>query len=232
MTADSPRQLVFDLAVRPALGVEDFLVGPSNMAAVALIDQWPDWPLRSAMVVGPADSGKSHLADVWRVRSGAEVIVGGALSETELPRLMSAPALVIADIDRGVGCETSMFHLLNIAREGRTSLLLTARTAPGELTIGLPDLRSRLRALPVAVIAHPDEAMLRAVLVKLFADRQLPVEPSVVETLASHMERTMAAANRLVADIDRMSLATRRKVTRALAHDVLARAGESGRSEE
>lgn len=232
MTTDPPRQLVLDLGVRPALGVEDFMVGQSNLAALALIDQWPDWPVGSAMVVGATGSGKTHLANVWRVRSGALSISAATLAEDEMTTLVDAPALVVEDIDQGIGCETSLFHLLNLARQQRTSLLLTARCAPGELEVTLPDLRSRLRALPLAVIEPPDEGMLRGVLVKLFADRQLAVEPAVVETLASHMERTMAAATRLVDEIDRLSLASRRKVTRALAHEVLSRGSADAQDDE
>ena len=149
MTA-TPRQLVLDLAHRQALGEEDFLVSSSNAAAVELIDHWPDWPHPASVVVGPEGSGKSHLANVWRLRSSAPSRSPAAeLADAFVAALPERSALVVEDLDRGIGDEHALFHLLNRARESKLSVLLTSRSAPGDLSVGLPDLRSRLRALPV-----------------------------------------------------------------------------------
>ena len=216
-----PSQLVLDLGHRAALGAEDFLVGSSNQAAVALIDCWPDWPGPSALVVGPPRSGKSHLAHVWQARSGADIVAASALAEADVARLAVTGALVVEDVDRGIGCERTLFHLLNLAREHRQSLLITSGVAAGELAVTLPDLRSRLRASVMVAIERPDDGLLGAVLVKHFADRQLAVEPPVIAWLVGNMERTMAAAAGIVDDIDRLALARRRKVTRMLAAEAL-----------
>jgi chromosomal replication initiation ATPase DnaA len=226
MTA-APRQLVFDLAHRQALGVEDFLVSSSNDAAVEMVDRWPDWPHPAAIVAGPQGSGKSHLANVWRLRSGAGVVTAAALSDARVAALEPGETLVVEDLDRGSADEKVLFHLLNRARESKLSVLLTSRTPPGEQEFRVPDLRSRLRALPIVQVQPPDEALLKAVLVKLFADRQLNVEPPVIDYLSLRMERSMAAASRIVAAIDRLALATHRKVTRPLAAEALASLGES-----
>jgi chromosomal replication initiation ATPase DnaA len=226
---DEPRQFVLDLPHRPAFGAEDFLVSAANKAAVALVDRWPDWPLASSLVVGPPGSGKTHLAHVWRLKSGANVLAASAVGEAAVTVLQTARALVIENIDRGVADEPMLFHLLNLAREQAFSLLLTSACPPGELRIALPDLRSRLRALPMVAIDAPDDIILKAVLVKLFADRQLVVEPHVVEHVALHMDRSMAAAGRIVAEIDRRALALHRKVTRSLAAEALAALRVEGR---
>ena len=220
-----PSQLVLDLGHRAALGAEDFLVGTSNAAAVALVDRWPDWAHWAAVVQGPAGSGKTHLASVWRARSGADAIAASELSETAPARLEAARALVVEDVDRALADERLLFHLLNIAREQRLSILVTSRADPGDIPIGLPDLRSSLRALPLARIEPPDDTLLKGVLIKLFADRQLEIEPHVVEHLARHMERSMAMAGRVVAAADRLALAMQRRVTRAVAAQALAAAG-------
>lgn len=223
-------QFVFDWGARPALGAEDFLVGASNAAAVALVDRWPDWSMSSALVVGPPQSGKSHLAHVWELRSEAVMLSAADLGEARVPELMGRPAVVVEDIDRGIASEQALFHLLNLAREQRTSLLLTSRIPAGELTVALPDLRSRLRALAMTEIGTPDQTLLTAVLVKLLADRQITVGPVVVHYLARELERSFAAAAGLVEVIDRLSLAQRRPVTRALAAEALGalRAAERG----
>jgi len=226
MTA-APRQLVFDLAHRQALGAEDFLVSSSNAAAVDMIDRWPRWPHPASLVVGPQGSGKSHLANVWRLRSGAGVVSAAALDDATVAGLADGSALVVEDIDRSIGDEKALFHLLNRARESKLSILLASRIPPGEQEFRIPDLRSRLRALPMVEVQPPDEALLKAVLVKLFDDRQLSVEPQVIDYLSLRMERSMAAASRIVAAVDRLALATHRKVTRPLAAEALAGLGES-----
>lgn len=225
-------QFVFDWGTRPALEAEDFLVGPSNAAAVALVDRWPDWAMASALVVGPPQSGKSHLAHVWQLRSEAAMLAAAELDEMHIPELMGRPAVVVEDIDRGIASEQALFHLLNLAREQRTSLLLTSRMPAGELTISLPDLRSRLRALAMTEIEAPDQTLLTALLVKLLTDRQITAAPAVVHYLARELDRSFAAAARLVEVLDRLSLAQRRPVTRTLAGEALAELREAEKSEK
>ncbi len=217
----APRQLVLDLSLRSALGMEDFFVSESNRAAVELIDRWPDWPHWAALVVGPQGSGKSHLGHVWQTASGASAVAAADLDESTIAMLERDRALLVEDIDRGIADDRILFHLLNLAREHKLTILMTSRQAPGEMSIELPDLRSRLRAVPLIAIAPPDETLLKAVLVKLFADRQLSVEPHVVNFIALRLERSLAAANAIVERLDREALATRRRVTRALAADVM-----------
>jgi chromosomal replication initiation ATPase DnaA len=217
-----PDQLVLELPHRQALGAEDFLVSTSNAAAIALVDRWPSWGYPAALVVGPRGAGKTHLAHVWRLKSGAPCVAGPSLGEEAVAEIERTRALIVEDIDRGIACERTLFHILNLARESGYSVLLTSRAAPGAFTIDLPDLRSRVRALPLISLGAPDEGLLKAVLVKLFADRQLAVEPHVVSYLALHIERSMEAANRVVAAADRLSLAKQRKVTRTVAGEALA----------
>ena len=219
MTA-TPSQLVLDLAHHPALEAEDFLVSRSNQAAADFIDRWPDWPSASAVVVAPARAGKTHLANVWRLKSGAARLEARGICEADMVRLSGA--LLIEDLHAGIGDERVLFHLINLTREERMSLLITSRVPPSELSVALPDLRSRLRALPVVAIEPPDEALLKAVLVKHFADRQLAVEPHVIGYIALHMEQSMEAAATVVAEIDAAALSSQRRITRSLVQQVLA----------
>jgi chromosomal replication initiation ATPase DnaA len=217
----APGQLVLDLPHRPALGAEDFLISRSNQSAADVIDRWPHWQQASVMVVAPARAGKTHLANVWRLKSGAARLDAASVCEADVAKARGA--LLVEDLHAGIGDERVLFHLLNLVREHKLSMLLTSRAPPGELPVSLPDLRSRLRALPLVTIAPPDEALLKAVLVKQFADRQLAVEPHVVSHIALHMEQSMEAAATIVAEIDRAAMAMHRKVTRALAAEILAR---------
>ena len=157
-------QLILDLAQRPALGADDFLISGSNRAAASMVDRWPDWPHASTLVVAPARAGKTHLANVWRLKSAGEAtLLASTLDEATVTLFQRSKALVIEDLDRGIGHERVLFHLLNLAREHKTHLLLTSARLPGDLDVELPDLRSRLRALPVIGIENPDADLLRSV---------------------------------------------------------------------
>ena len=221
MKTQPPQQLTFDLPHRPALGAEDFLLSENNRGAVAMIDRWPDWPHPVVVLSGPPGSGKSHLAHVWQLRSRAACVAADALGEDTLAARAAQDCMVVEDVDRGVRDQRAMFHLLNLAREHRFQVLVTARTEPGDWNLTLPDLRSRLRQATLARIEAPDDGLLRAVLVKLFADRQLTIDPQVVAQIGLRMERSMEAAVRLVAEIDRRALQTHRKVSRALVAEVM-----------
>lgn len=217
----APAQLTLDLPHRPARGAEDFLVSASNEAALAVVEAWPEWSHRAILVWGPERSGKSHLANVWSALSGATTVQAVSLNERTIATLEQDRTLVIEDIDQGIADERILFHLLNVAREKTGSIFLTARCAPGQIEISLPDLRSRLRALPLVKIEPPDDALLKGLLVKLFTDRQLAVEPHVVNYIALHMIRSTEVAARVVDAADRLSLAQRRKVTRTVAQHAL-----------
>jgi chromosomal replication initiation ATPase DnaA len=217
-------QLSLELAPRPAQGREDFLVAPANAQAVAWIDRWPDWPAPALVVVGPEGSGKSHLVQVFAARTAARVVMGGSLAAHDPPDLVRAPALAIEDADRQAP-ERPLLHLLNLAAETGVRVLLTARTAPARWSVALPDLRSRLLALPVAAIEPPDDALLAALLAKLFADRQLRVGAEALAYLAGRIERSFKAAAEVVARADARALAAKRNVSIALLREVIGEPG-------
>ena len=216
-----PRQLPLALGFCERFGREDFLAGPSNAAALALIERWPDWPSRAVALVGPDGAGKSHLAAIWAKAAGARSIASHAILADGVPTALTTGALVVEDLRDGVCEEAALFHLLNLAREQGDFLLITARAAPGALTVRLRDLASRLRALPVVTLAPPDDVLLRAVLVKLFADRQLGVDDELIGYLATRIERSFAAARAIVAELDREALRQKREVNRKLAAELL-----------
>jgi chromosomal replication initiation ATPase DnaA len=220
---DTPRQLAFELDPKENFSREDFLRGAGNAAALDLVESWPSWPARTIALVGPEGSGKSHLAAIWATAADGRRLAGDALDEAAVPAALSTGALVLerAGVDLHDVDERALFHLLNLAQEQRAFLLLTARTPPSGWPIRLPDLASRLRALPVVSLAAPDDAMLRAVLVKLFADRQLAVDDGLVSYLMARIERSFAAARAVVAELDREALRRQRPVTKVLASEIL-----------
>ncbi len=225
MATAAPRQLALALAHSESFAREDFLSGPSNAAALKLIQSFPDWPARTVALIGPEGSGKSHLAAIWAADAGARFLAARALTAESLPAAFATGALVVEDVS-GHGCdERALFHLLNLAREEDAFVLLTARSAPAGWKVALRDLASRLKALPVVTLAPPDDELLRAVLIKLFADRQAKVDEGLVAFVANRIERSFAAARVVVERLDHEAMRQQRPLTRALAAELL-RSGE------
>jgi chromosomal replication initiation ATPase DnaA len=218
-----PRQLALALEHAESYGREDFLVGDGNEAPFRLVCSWPDWPANALALVGPEGSGKTHLAMIWAAMAGARTIAAHAIRDADVPSALATGALVVEDAGADAD-DRALFHLINLAREDKASLLFTARSAPAAWPVAIPDLRSRLRALPVATLQAPDDAMLRAVIVKLAMDRQLALDESVVGFIATRIERSFAAARAAVIALDNEALRQRRAPTRALAAEVLRRA--------
>lgn len=213
-------QLPLDLGHRPALDRADFVVAPCNETAITWLDRWPAWPAPALALHGPAGSGKTHLAHVWQARSSARAIDPKTLTTDRLPVLLgNAVTAIVDDADRAA--EEPLLHLYNLIAERSGHLLVIAQEPPARWSIGLADLRSRLLACPAVAVASPDEALVSALLVKLFADRQLVVGKEVVAYLVLHLERSFRAVQHAVMALDAAALAEHRRVTVPLARRVL-----------
>lgn len=214
-----PEQLLLPLPVRRLRGRADFFVSPANERALARIEDWTTWPDQRLILSGPTSSGKSHLAAIWA--ASAEAGTHNAQDLTDLPP--DGPFL-IEDVDKIAGDaarEEALFHLWN----RRHPLLLTGTGSPARWGIALPDLTSRLLSMEHVALDVPDDRLLAAVLVKHFEERQLIVTPTVITQMTRHMERSLCAAERLVAELDRESLRLKRRITSQLVSEVLRKHG-------
>jgi chromosomal replication initiation ATPase DnaA len=217
------RQLVFDLPAQENLTRADFVTSPANALALAAIDAWPTWPGGKLLLIGPQGAGKTHLAAIWAQATGAVTLAADCLAGRDLAPLAESRAVAVENAEAVAGnmaAEEALFHLHNmVTRQGH--LLVTARTPPRDWGLHLPDLLSRMQATALTRLEPPDDALLLALLAKLFADRQLAVPPALLPWLVARMPRTFAAARSIVAALDARSLAEARPITLRLAADIL-----------
>jgi len=216
----APRQLLLALDHSVSFAREDFLRGPPNVAAFNLIERWPDWPDRIVALVGPQGSGKSHLATIWAEATGARVLSAKLLSHTDLPAAFATGALVLEDLEFEGLDERALFHFLNLAREHAAYVLVTSRSPLTSFPVVVRDLASRMRSVPSVALATPDDALLRALIIKLAVDRQIAVDESLVSFLANRIERSFVAAHQAVRRLDEEAMRRHRPVTRALAAEL------------
>lgn len=217
---ETPRQLPLDLGHTPGFSRDDLVVSQANAQAVALVDRWPDWPAPVVVLAGPAGAGKTHLASIWRNMSAAVTLKGTDI-ETHLPTLDATRPVLIDDADLGPLDQNGLFHLINQIRGAGSFLLLTARRFPSAWGVTLPDLASRLKAAATVEIDEPDDLLLAGVITKLFADRQVEVDPAVVQYLVRRIERSLSTAMSVVERLDQAGLEQKTRITRALAGEIL-----------
>jgi chromosomal replication initiation ATPase DnaA len=223
----SGEQLPLGLPHRPAYDRSKFIVAPANAEALGWIERWPNWPAPTLILSGPAGAGKSHLARIWRARAGARAIAPAALEAAALPVLLGEAKAALVD-GADTASEQRLFHLVNMMAEREGHLLLVAREPPARWEVALADLRSRLLAAPTTAIAPPDEALLAALLVKLFDDRGLIASDELARFMARRIERSFAAAEAAVAALDRAALASNRRLAVPLARSVFGWRDEEG----
>lgn len=216
-------QLAFDLPPATEFGRDAFFVSAANAVALATVEGWRDWPLGKLLLLGPPGAGKTHLAHIWAQMADAVILPARDLVRADLPGLATRGAVVVEDAEALAGdrgAEEALFHLHNmLSADGR--LMVTAQGPSRDWGLTLPDLKSRMDAAHVARLAAPDDALLQAVLGKLFADRQVIVAPTLIPWMVVRMERSISAARRLVAELDARALAVGRPISRSMAAALL-----------
>ena len=212
---------MLDLAREPSYDPDEFLVSSSNAEAHAAVARWPAWPSRTLVLTGPSGAGKSHLAAIWAARAEAHILRPAHIASLE--RWDGSVVALLEDCGKGIDDQVSLFHLINMVGETKGWLLLTAQTPPTAWDISIPDLLSRLRLAETVAIDKPDGNLIRAVIVKLFNDRQIRIDEDVVNYAALHCEQSLEAVGAFVAAVDEDALAAGRRITRPLAVQTMAR---------
>ena len=222
MNHETPSQSAFNLALSPALSRDDFLVDASNENALGLIDRWPDWPHHALLIWGPAGAGKTHLLEIWRRKAAPSAPPPASLRQALRALREGRPAALDDAESMALQDEETFLHSLDMALSAKTPLLMTARRAPGRWMTSLPDLASRIRALPAIAIQWPSERLLRAIFIKIFLDRQRAVPENVVSYLLRRIGRAPDQIRKAALMLDRLAEEEMRPVSLSLARQVAA----------
>ena len=223
-------QNVLDLSVAPSTRRGDFIVTSANSLAYKSVLGGGHWPDGRLVLVGEAKSGKSHLASIWSMERETRLFTPESLNAEKTDEILDGMDLVVENADavaRDPDREKALFHLCNAAAAAGRKLLVTARAKPSDWGIRLNDLLSRMEGSQTAVLGLPDDDLLRALLVKLFSDRQIAVSARILKFVVPRMTRSYAAAFALADELDRLSLSAGRSVTMAMASAALEK--HSGR---
>ncbi len=230
MTDKDTTQLPLNFPCRPSLGREDFMVADCNAEAVGIIDNWPRWPYFATCLVGDAGCGKTHLANVWAQKIAVATnhpyripfVKASQLNRDLANQLYETSAQAVIEDLPDLQNQEALFHLYNTYRDMGGNLLFTSTIAPARLNFSLADLRSRLNIVPIYEIKAPDDNLLMALLLKLFADRQITPSPELLNYLLNNMQRSFSYARKLVEEIDNISLARKRAVSINIAREAIA----------
>lgn len=214
-------QLLLDLGGAPSLTRDDLVVSAANLNAASLIDSWPHWPSPWAILIGSKGYGKSHLAEIWYETAMPHRVKPSKMSDDDLDEAQNGRQILIDGLFEGQFDEARMFHLMNAVRNARQTMLITTETSPALWHLETADLRSRFKAATTVEIGAPDDALLRAVIAKLFADRQINVGPDIVEYLATRIDRSLDSVNRVVNRLDNEALVSKTRITKPFIARVL-----------
>ncbi len=219
------KQFILPLELPPAFDDKDFIVSTCNEEAYLWLMRWPNWPNRCLAIYGDEGCGKTHLSNIWHINTKAKCLKGQDFNTTDLETLFEKPNLFVLDNAHLIEKEEKLFHFYNHLIESQGGLLLLSRTPPAHWGKNLPDLRSRLNAIPALKIHAPDEELLFQVIQKLFSDEQIIVDKAVIYFLLKHIERSFEKARFWVETLNAYALTQNRRITIPLVREVLQAEG-------
>ena len=218
------KQLYFDMPDKTALGIEDYIITESNSFAFDLISRMIKGEINQGVISGPSFSGKTHLSKILIKNIGSnESLYIDRDYKKIIEKVGSSNLIVIENIDKVLEdkSEEDLFHIINFTKESDKKLLMTSCKSISNIEFKLEDLKSRLNAILEAKIMQPDDELMKLVLIKIFNDKQLLINPNVINFLKSRLERSYKSINDFIEKIDKFSLEKGKKITIALINDLI-----------
>ena len=218
------KQLYFEMPNKKALGIEDYIITDSNNFAFDLIVKILKGETDFGLISGPPYSGKTHLSKILiKNARNYKTLYFDRDYQNILDRLETSDILILENIDKVKHdkSEQDLFHIINFSKENNKKLLMTSRKPISEIDLNLEDLKSRLNSILEAKIKEPDDQLMKLILIKILNDKQLKINPNVIDFLVSRLERSYESINLFIEKIDMFSLEKSKKITIPLISDLL-----------
>ena len=218
------KQLYFEMPNKTSLGVEDYIVTDSNSFAFDLIVKMVKGEINFGLISGPPYSGKTHLSKILiKNASNYKSFYIDRDYQNILDEFEVSDIFILENIDKVKHDKTEqhLFHIINLVKENNKKLLMTSRKSISEIDLSLEDLKSRLNSILEAKIKEPDDQLMELILIKIFNDKQLKINPNVIDFLMSRLVRSYKSINLFIEKIDKFSLEKGKKITIPLINDLL-----------
>ena len=221
---NNSKQLYFEMPNKSALGIEDYMITDSNNFAFDLIIKMVKGEINFGLISGPPYSGKTHLSKILVKNTiNYKSLYIDRDYQNILDKFESSDILILENIDKVKydKSEQDLFHIINFSKENNKKLLMTSRKPISEIDLNLKDLKSRLNSILEAKIKEPDDQLMKLILIKILNDKQLKINPNVIDFLVSRLERSYESINLFIEKIDKFSLEKSKKITIPLISDLL-----------
>ena len=221
---NNSKQLYFEMPNKSALGIEDYMITDSNNFAFDLIIKMVKGEINFGLISGPPYSGKTHLSKILVKNTiNYKSLYIDRDYQNILDKFESSDILILENIDKVKydKSEQDLFHIINLVKESNKKLLMTSRKSISEIDLSLEDLKSRLNSILEAKINEPDDQLMELILIKIFNDKQLKINPNVIDFLMSRLVRSYESINLFIEKIDKFSLERGKNITIPLINDLL-----------
>ena len=213
-------QLLLDFNYKTNFNEHDFYLSKSNSNAFNLINRWPEWDKKILNISGEKFSGKSHLANIFRVKSKALLIKGNNIDNSIFKSLKLHESIIIDDFEECTE-EKILYSIFNLIDQDSKYLLINSLNPINEVKFKLPDLASRSKNCLYAEIENPDDELLFAIILKNFSDRQIKIEKKIINFIISRIDRSYRKIDEFIYKIDELSLKKKKPINLKTIKEIL-----------
>ena len=213
-------QLLLDFDYKTNFNEHDFYLSKSNFNAFNLINRWPDWDKKILNISGEKFSGKSHLANIFKLKSKAFLIKGNEIDNSIFKSIKLHESIIIDDFEE-CNEEEILYSIFNLIDQDSKYLLINSLKPINEIKYRLPDLTSRSKNCLYAVIENPDDELLFAIILKNFSDRQIKIEKKIINFIISRIDRSYRKIDEFIYKIDEISLKKKKPINLKTIKEIL-----------
>ena len=213
-------QLLLELDYKSNFNEHDFYLSKSNSNAFNFINKWPSWEKKILNISGEKFSGKTHLANIFKLKSKAYLINGDSINNSIFKILKLHECIIIDDFEK---CkkEQILYSIFNLIDQDNKYLLINSIKPINKMVFNLPDLASRSKNCLYAEIENPDDELLFAIILKNFSDRQIKIEKKIIDFIINRIDRSYSKIDEFIYKIDELSLKKKKPINFKTIKEIL-----------